>query len=406
LEDTTVPIDIREIEPDSKCRIVVIGVGGAGNNAVNRMVDESMGGVEFIGVNTDKQALDLCKAPKRIQIGAKLTGGLGAGSKPEIGEKAAQESEEDIRAALQGADMVIVTCGMGGGTGTGAAPFIAKISKEMDILTLAVVSKPFNWEGNVRKNNAKLGIEKLSEGVDTMICIPNYKLGEIIGDKRAPIEESLKKADEVLQQAVRGITDLITENALINVDFADIKTAMKDHGVAHIGIGIASGDNRAEEAVKLAIESPLLETRIESATDAIVCVGGDITLYDLEVASTYVQSLTGENLNLIPGAIPNPELSDTCVVTVIATGLEAVPMDNAGIGRVPVVNKPRFVGSAQSMSSMNLRPQMTSNLSQAQAALNQRPPVSTNTGTIPQVRPSVQPTEIKIPDFLNRNKDK
>ena len=400
------PIDIREIEPDSKCRIVVIGVGGAGNNAVNRMVDESMGGVEFIGVNTDKQALDLCKAPKRIQIGAKLTGGLGAGSKPEIGEKAAQESEEDIRAALQGADMVIVTCGMGGGTGTGAAPFIAKISKEMDILTLAVVSKPFNWEGNVRKNNAKLGIEKLSEGVDTMICIPNYKLGEIIGDKRAPIEESLKKADEVLQQAVRGITDLITDNALINVDFADIKTAMKDHGVAHIGIGIASGDNRAEEAVKLAIESPLLETRIESATDAIVCVGGDITLYDLEVASTYVQSLTGENLNLIPGAIPNPELSDTCVVTVIATGLEAVPMDNAGIGRVPVVNKPRFVGSAQSMSSMNLRPQMTSNLSQAQAALNQRPPVSTNTGTIPQVRPSVQPTEIKIPDFLNRNKDK
>ncbi|MBQ8137878.1 MAG: cell division protein FtsZ [Lachnospiraceae bacterium] len=399
-------MDIREIEPDSKCRIVVIGVGGAGNNAVNRMVDESMGGVEFIGVNTDKQALDLCKAPKRIQIGAKLTGGLGAGSKPEIGEKAAQESEEDIRAALQGADMVIVTCGMGGGTGTGAAPFIAKISKEMDILTLAVVSKPFNWEGNVRKNNAKLGIEKLSEGVDTMICIPNYKLGEIIGDKRAPIEESLKKADEVLQQAVRGITDLITENALINVDFADIKTAMKDHGVAHIGIGIASGDNRAEEAVKLAIESPLLETRIESATDAIVCVGGDITLYDLEVASTYVQSLTGENLNLIPGAIPNPELSDTCVVTVIATGLEAVPMDNAGIGRVPVVNKPRFVGSAQSMSSMNLRPQMTSNLSQAQAALNQRPPVSTNTGTIPQVRPSVQLTEIKIPDFLNRNKDK
>ncbi len=400
------PIDIREIEPDSKCRIVVIGVGGAGNNAVNRMVDESMGGVEFIGVNTDKQALDLCKAPKRIQIGAKLTGGLGAGSKPEIGEKAAQESEEDIRAALQGADMVIVTCGMGGGTGTGAAPFIAKISKEMDILTLAVVSKPFNWEGNVRKNNAKLGIEKLSEGVDTMICIPNYKLGEIIGDKRAPIEESLKKADEVLQQAVRGITDLITENALINVDFADIKTAMKDHGVAHIGIGIASGDNRAEEAVKLAIESPLLETRIESATDAIVCVGGDITLYDLEVASTYVQSLTGENLNLIPGAIPNPELSDTCVVTVIATGLEAVPMDNTGINRVPVVNKPRFVGSAQTMSSMNLRPQMTSNLSQAQAALNQRPPVSANTGTIPQVRPSVQPTEIKIPDFLNRNKDK
>ncbi len=402
------PIDIREIEPDNKAKIVVIGVGGAGNNAVNRMVDEGMGGVEFIGVNTDKQALDLCKAPKRIQIGAKLTGGLGAGSKPEIGEKAAEESQEDIKAALQGADMVIVTCGMGGGTGTGAAPFIAKLSKDMDILTLAVVSKPFNWEGNVRKNNAKIGIEKLSEGVDTMICIPNYKLGEIIGDRRAPIEESLKKADEVLQQAVKGITDLITKNALINVDFADIKTAMKDHGIAHIGIGVASGDNRAEEAVKLAIESPLLETRIESATDAIVCVGGDITLYDLEVASTYIQSLTGENLNLIPGAIPNADMSDTCVVTVIATGLDAVPIDNV-INRVPVVNKPRFYANTANQTTAAPRPQMnfnTSNLAAAQAQMNQRPPVNGGTGTIPQIRPSVQPTEIKIPGFLTRgNKD-
>ncbi len=394
------PINIREIEPDNKARIVVIGVGGAGNNAVNRMVAENMNGVEFIGVNTDKQALDLCKAPKLIQIGAKLTGGLGAGSKPEIGEKAAQESEEELKAAIQGADMVIVTCGMGGGTGTGAAPFIAKLSKDMDILTLAVVSKPFTWEGKVRTSNAKLGIEKLAEGVDTMICIPNYKLSEII-DRRAPIEESLKKADEVLQQAVRGITDLITENALINVDFADIKTAMKDHGVAHIGIGVATGDNRAEEAVRLAIESPLLETRVESATDAIVSVAGDITLYDLEVASNYVQSLTGENLNVIPGAKYNPDMTDTCVVTVIATGLEAVAMDGASVNRVPIA-KPRFMGAAQNYNNPAINQGHTAPIPGA-GVVTPRPPVSANTGTIPQIRPSVQQTEIKIPGFLSRN---
>jgi len=397
-----VPIDIREIEPDKKARIVVIGVGGAGNNAVNRMVDENMSGVEFIGVNTDKQALDLCKAKKQIQIGAKLTGGLGAGSKPEIGEKAAQESEEDIRAAIQGADMVIVTCGMGGGTGTGAAPYIAKISREMDILTLAVVSKPFNWEGNVRKNNAKVGIEKLAESVDTMICIPNYKLSEII-DRRAPIEESLRKADEVLQQSVRGITDLITENARVNVDFADIKTIMKDHGVAHIGIGVASGDNRAEEAVRLAIESPLLETKVESATDAIVCVSGDITLYDLEVACNYIQSLAGESLNLIPGANPNPEMTDSCVVTVIATGLEAAPMDNTTVNRVPIVNKPRFSAASQGYSvAAPVHTQQTGTIP-TQNTQSLRPVMTGHTGTIPQIRPSVAQTEIKIPGFLSRN---
>ena len=393
-------IDIREIEPDSKAKIIVIGVGGAGNNAVNRMVDENMTGVEFIGVNTDKQALDLCKASRRIQIGAKLTGGLGAGSKPEIGEKAAQESEEELKEALQGADMVIVTCGMGGGTGTGAAPYIAKLSKDMDILTLAVVSKPFMWEGNVRINNAKAGIERLTAGVDTLICIPNYKLSEVI-DKRAPIEESFKKADEVLQKAVRGITTLITEDALINVDFADIKTAMKDHGIAHIGIGEATGDNRAEEAVRNAIESPLLETRIESATDAIVSVSGDITLYDLEVASSYIQSLTGESINIIPGARPNPDLKDTCVVTVIATGLEAVPLGNIP-GRAPAAPKPRFVSANQNVVNP-VQQAPVPNLSNTQQLNMQRPPMTGHTGTIPQIRPSVAPNEIKIPSFLSKN---
>ncbi len=408
------PIDIVELEPDSKAKIIVIGIGGAGNNAVSRMVDENMHGVEFIGVNTDKQALDLCKAPKHIQIGAKLTGGLGAGSKPEIGEKAAQESEEELRAALQGADMVIVTCGMGGGTGTGAAPFIAKLSKEMDILTLAVVSKPFKWEGSVRINNAKVGIEKLSEGVDTMICIPNYKLSEFI-DKRAPIEESLRKADEVLQQSVLGITSLITENSLINVDFADIKTAMKDHGIAHIGIGTATGDNKAEEAVRLAVESPLLETRVESATDAIVCVAGDITLFDLETASDYLQNLTNNSLNIIPGAHPNKEMTDTCVVTVIATGLQEVSNEiSFGGSRVPLANKPRFSGVNQGASAAGSSyqsgagarmPQTGHTGTIPQMGHTGTIPQMGHTGTIPQIRPSVASTEIKLPDFLSKKKD-
>ncbi len=382
-------------------KIKVFGIGGAGSNAVNRMVQEGVQGVEFYVANTDLQALDVSPVANKIQLGRE---GLGAGGNPDNGRKAAVESEDAIRQAMENADMVFLTAGLGGGTGTGASPLFAKIAKELGCLTVGIVTKPFSFEGKKRMIHAEQGLEQLKEYVDSLIIISNNKVLDVIG--HIPFEDAFKEADNVLRQGVQTITDLIAVPAMINLDFADIKTAMKDHGVAHIGIGIASGDNRAEEAVKLAIESPLLETRIESATDAIVCVGGDITLYDLEVASTYVQSLTGENLNLIPGAIPNPELSDTCVVTVIATGLEAVPMDNTGINRVPVVNKPRFVGSAQTMSSMNLRPQMTSNLSQAQAALNQRPPVSANTGTIPQVRPSVQPTEIKIPDFLNRNKDK
>ena len=254
-------LEIMTNESESAAKIIVIGVGGAGNNAVNRMVEETIAGVEFIGVNTDKQALQLCKAPTTIQIGEKVTKGLGAGARPEVGEQAAEESAEDLRQAMQGADMVFVTCGMGGGTGTGGAPVVAGIAKEMGILTVGVVTKPFRFEAKTRMNNALTGIEKLKDNVDTLIVIPNDKLLEIV-DRRTTMPEALKKADEVLQQAVQGITDLINLPALINLDFADVQTVMKDKGIAHIGIGHAKGDDKALEAVKMAVASPLLETTI------------------------------------------------------------------------------------------------------------------------------------------------
>ena len=245
-------LEIMTNEAESSAKIIVIGVGGAGNNAVNRMVEEAIGGVEFIGVNTDKQALTLCKAPTIIQIGEKLTKGLGAGAKPEIGEKAAEESIEEIKQAIQGADMVFVTCGMGGGTGTGAAPVVAGVAKEMGILTVGVVTKPFRFEAKTRMSNALAGIEKLKESVDTLIIIPNDRLLEIV-DRRTSMPEALKKADEVLQQAVQGITDLINLPALINLDFADVQTVMIDKGIAHIGIGEGkAAAPRQPQAAKIA----------------------------------------------------------------------------------------------------------------------------------------------------------
>ncbi|MBR5761443.1 MAG: cell division protein FtsZ, partial [Lachnospiraceae bacterium] len=295
-------LEIISNEAESAAKIVVIGVGGAGNNAVNRMVEEDIGGVEFIGVNTDKQALQLCKAPKLIQIGEKLTKGLGAGAKPEIGEKAAEESAEVLEASIRGADMVFITCGMGGGTGTGAAPVIAKIAKDMGILTVGVVTKPFRFEARQRMVNAISGIDRIKENVDTLVVIPNDKLLEII-DKRTPFPDALKKADEVLQQAVSGITDLINAPALINLDFADVQTVMKGMGVAHIGIGNGKGDDKAMDAVKMAVESPLLETTITGAKNVIINISGDITMADVADATDYVRELAGDDVNVIFGAL-------------------------------------------------------------------------------------------------------
>ncbi len=314
-------LEIMTNEAESSAKFIVIGVGGAGNNAVNRMVEEAIGGVEFVGVNTDKQALTLCKAPTVVQIGEKLTKGLGAGAKPEIGEKAAEESIEEIKQVLQGADMVFVTCGMGGGTGTGAAPIVAGLAKEMGILTVGVVTKPFRFEAKTRMTNALTGIEKLKENVDTLIVIPNDRLLEIV-DRRTTMPEALRKADEVLQQAVQGITDLINLPALINLDFADVQTVMIDKGIAHIGIGEGKGDDKAMEAVQQAVSSPLLETTIEGASHVIINVSGDISLMDANDAASYVQDLTGEDTNIIFGALYDDKEADYVRITVIATGLD------------------------------------------------------------------------------------
>ncbi len=321
----TLPLEIKSNEIDAVSKIIVAGIGGAGNNAVNRMIDEGIEGVEFIGINTDVQDLRLCKA-KTLQIGEKLTKGLGAGAKPEIGAKAAEESAEEITQALKGADMVFVTCGMGGGTGTGAAPLVAKIAKDMGILTVGVVTKPFSFEASKRMENANMGIENIKGNVDTLIVIPNDKLLQIV-DKRTSMPEALKKADEVLQQAVQGITDLINVPAELNLDFADIQTVMENKGIAHIGIGYGKGDDKALEAVKMAVESPLLETTVAGATDIILNITGDVSLVDASDAANYVRELTGDNVNVIFGTRYDQSMADACSITIIATGIRE---DGAG----------------------------------------------------------------------------
>lgn len=315
-------LEIMTNEAESSAKIIVIGVGGAGNNAVNRMVEEAIGGVEFVGVNTDKQALTLCKAPTVLQIGEKITKGLGAGAQPEVGQKAAEESIEEVKKIIEGADMVFVTCGMGGGTGTGAAPVIAQIAKDMGILTVGVVTKPFRFEARQRMNNALKGIENLKNAVDTLIVIPNDRLLEIV-DRRTTMPDALKKADEVLLQAVQGITDLINVPGLINLDFADVQTVMTDKGIAHIGIGKAKGDEKALEAVKQAVSSPLLETTIEGASHVIINISGDISLIEANEAAGYVQELAGDDANIIFGAMYDENAEDEVTITVIATGLDA-----------------------------------------------------------------------------------
>ena len=351
-------LEIMSNEAESSAKIIVIGVGGAGNNAVNRMVEEAIGGVEFVGVNTDKQALTLCKAPTVLQIGEKITKGLGAGAQPEVGQKAAEESIEEVKQLIEGADMVFVTCGMGGGTGTGAAPVIAAAAKEMGILTVGVVTKPFRFEAKTRMNNALSGIENLKKAVDTLIVIPNDKLLEIV-DRRTTMPEALRKADEVLQQAVQGITDLINLPALINLDFADVQTVMTDKGIAHIGIGEARGDDKAMEAVQQAVSSPLLETTIKGATHVIINISGDISLMDANDAASYVQELTGEDANIIFGAMYDDSVADYARITVIATGLSDAAAKTTPFGirnnTSPfTVRKPATGTAAPSNSGMSM----------------------------------------------------
>lgn len=404
-------LEIRPNDAELAARIIVVGVGGAGNNAVNRMIDEQIVGVEFVAANTDKQALQFCKAAKQLQIGEKLTKGLGAGAKPEVGEKAAEESLEEITAALKGADMVFVTCGMGGGTGTGAAPVVAKVAKDMGILTVGVVTKPFRFEAKQRMNNALIGLDKLKDCVDTLIVIPNDKLLEIV-DRRTSFPEALKKADEVLQQSVQGITDLINVPSDINLDFADVQTVMRDKGIAHIGIGVGTGDEKAMEAVKVAVASPLLETTISGATDILLNITGDISLIEADEAAVYVQDLVGEDINVIFGVKYDENMHDTCTITVIATGIDekhpALGKASSQIGRTPIApvaapvakSKPATLNTAMlgtgAIPSSAISQQTQAARPQATVARPQAPqPVSTP-------KPRVDSGSLQIPDFLQR----
>ena len=407
-------LEIKTNESEAAARIIVVGVGGGGNNAVNRMIDEQIAGVEFIAVNTDKQALQLCKAPTLMQIGEKLTKGLGAGAQPEMGEKAAEESAEEIQAALKGADMVFVTCGMGGGTGTGAAPVIARIAKEQGALTVGVVTKPFRFESKTRMQNAINGIDKLKENVDTIIVIPNDKLLEVV-DRRTTMPEALKKADEVLQQGIQGITDLINVPSLINLDFADIQTVMKDKGIAHIGIGAGRGDDKALEAVKQAVASPLLETTITGASNVIVNVSGDITLMDASDAADYVQELAGDDANIIFGAMYDENAQDEATITVIATGLDSHGV-NTPVAKAMTEFKTPFKAKTTgntyaqpaAQTAAAAQPTYKAPTFRAPSAAAPAQPVAPKEApqSAPEqpFRPMRQETQINIPDFLRNKK--
>ena len=421
-------LEIKLPESEAAAKIIVVGVGGAGNNAVNRMVDEGIAGVEFIGVNTDKQALQSSKASTAMTIGEKLTKGLGCGGKPEIGTKAAEESAEDITAALQGADMVFVTCGMGGGTGTGAAPIIARIAKDMGILTVGVVTKPFRFEAKQRMKNAMEGIDALKNAVDTLIVIPNDRLLEIV-EKKTSLPDALKKADEVLQQSVQGITDLINVPGLINLDFADVSAVMKDKGIAHVGIGKAKGDDKAIEAVKIAISSPLLESTIEGATDVIINISGDISLIEANDAASYVEELVGENANIIFGAMYDEDSQDEVSITVIATGIKErtktvetvrtvntqTPQlnpsvaNNTGTGSNATPGLPSFLSNQRPVApGLSQRPEVPVENSQANLGgytptpqVNLSRPVETPESQSSRVRTGRE-NNIDLPDFLRR----
>ncbi len=333
---------------DQLAVIKVIGVGGGGNNAVNRMIEHGVQGVDFIAVNTDAQALNLSKAEIKLQIGTKLTRGLGAGANPEVGKKAAEESREQLEEVLRGADMVFVTAGMGGGTGTGAAPVIAQIARDLGALTVGVVTRPFTFEGRKRQTQAIGGIGGMKEAVDTLIVIPNDKLLQIV-DKSTPMLEAFREADNVLRQGVQGISDLIATPGLINLDFADVKTIMSNKGSALMGIGIATGENRAAEAAKKAISSPLLESSIDGAKGVLMNItgGSNLSLFEVQEAADIVASASDEEVNMIFGSVINENLKDEIIVTVIATGFsEEALQQHRGVAR-PSLNANRQAAPQQ-----------------------------------------------------------
>ncbi len=428
-------LEITNDYSDSNARIVVVGVGGAGNNAVNRMIEDNINGIEFVSANTDKQILTESKAETCIQIGEKLTKGLGCGADPEKGEKSAEESREELTEVIRGADMVFVTCGMGGGTGTGAAPVVAQIAKEMGILTVGVVTKPFTFEGKVRMDNALSGIERLRHNVDTIIVIPNDKILSIC-DKRSSLREAFKKADEVLKQSVQGVTDLMNKSGLINLDFADVSRVMKDKGVAHIGIGYGSGEDKCLKALEAAISSPLLETTIKGAKDIIIQFTGDVNIFEVTEAASKANEMADKDANIIFGARDDASMNDSVAITVIATGIEsgspsvfkadqfssyigkatteqqsqvkpAASFQGAGLG-VPAFMKKSLTSAQQQAGAA--RPQVnpaSQTQARPQSGLSQPVRPQTNISQSFSTPSNAENTEhdgIKIPEFLKKNK--
>ena len=392
-----------EVNVEDNAQIKVVGVGGGGGNAVNRMIEAGLKGVSYIVVNTDKQALNSSVAETKVQIGEKLTRGLGAGANPEIGMKAAEENLDEITKHFDGVDMVFITAGMGGGTGTGAAPVIAKAAKEQGILTVGVVTKPFTFEGKRRRDHAELGIEYLKQYVDSLVVVPNDRLLQI-SEKNTTMKEAFSMADDVLRQGVQGITDLINVPAVINLDFADVQTVMKDKGIAHIGIGEGKGDDKAMEAVKMAVESPLLETTISGATHVIINISGDITLADASDAASYVQELAGDDVNIIFGAMYDESKSDSCTITVIATGLEdkANSVVQNRLGGGVAFRQPASHMTPSSLKGMNIQ-STAPTTSQGQGGQAPRPiqPVP-GIHKPTDIRSSVEEKSLKIPDFLQK----
>ena len=376
---------------DNKNAVIkVIGVGGAGGNAVNRMIDDGVQGVSFVAANTDVQALNSNKAENKIQLGPKLTRGLGAGSHPEVGQKAAEESEQTIEDALKGADMIFITAGMGGGTGTGAAPIVAKIARETGALTVGVVTRPFTFEGPKRSKNAAEGIAQLKQYVDTLVIIANNRLLEMV-DKKTPMMDAFKEADNVLKQGVQGISDLITSTDYVNLDFADVKTVMANQGAALMGIGRASGENRTVEATKLAISSPLLEVSIDGAKQVLLNITGgpDLTLFEAQDASEIVSKAAGDDVNIIFGTSINPNLGDEVVVTVIATGINSQAEEEAS-KQLPGHSHQIKSQPSQTNSSM----QRTNS---AERSVEPKPATDDGAQTVqtaPKHRPMVDPTSV------------
>ncbi len=406
--------------------IKVVGVGGAGNNGVNRMVETGLKSVEFISVNTDRQHLHKAKANKKIQIGEKLTRGLGAGANPEVGKCSAEESKSEIAEALKGADMVFITAGMGGGTGTGAAPIVAEVSKEMGILTVGVVTKPFPFEGKRRMIQAEAGIEELRQNVDTLIVVPNEKLLQVV-EKQTSIMEAFKMSDDVLRQGVQGISDLITIPGLVQIDFADVKTIMLDAGVAHIGIGRASGEHRAQEAARQAIHSPLLETSIEGAGGVLLNVTGgkDLCLLEISEAADLVQKSVDADANIIFGAVIDEKLENEIVITVIATGftksfqhselddIVGAALKNATVSQSTqsTTSFSDFGSSISAMSGMsNISSQPASTATQGSSmsgmsAFGSMGSSSNSSVSSVKTNNDYKMVDLDIPPFLRRNKD-